>query len=925
MVNDKQTLKLIDQLIDCWSEWSTQEDYYLNVLAPSIVHSDGPPNATLQEEKIIRLLRTRMSSDDWQRLPEILCWRREWKKNQSRRAQEEQIRAHREREDRLRRLEQERERARKEEEERLLRQKQELEQWNNLVAALKDVFERDFLTADAWFLQQCPNAPPRRRNEYSRLKAEFIRDWALRELGEKLDREQADSIAATTGNILVTARAGSGKTRTLVTRAIFLQRHCGVSPRELLLLAFNRAAAKEMRNRLAAALGDDLPHVMTFHALGHALVEPREKLLFDNVDANQLGLSRKVQAIIEEHINSDEYNKLIRDLMLEFFREDLQRIVDGKLLPVEGFIGYRRGLSRESLKGDRVESFLEKLVANTLFEHGIPYQFKESFRWNEVNYRPDFRINQPAQVVIECFGNFGEDDHDERADAKRKFWKRMSNRGWTFVEVSLEDIWHGEEAFVAQLLQSLREAKIPSDRLSKQEIWERIRKRTVDQFTEAMRNFIGRCRQKGLCQNDLQRMVDQHKACLNSEKAFLEVGVSVYSRYLDRLITDREQDFNGLMGQAASMIRDGKYTFTRDVGREQGKLSRLRFVLIDEFQDFSQMFQDLVSAIQEVNPTVELFCVGDDWQAINSFAGSELRFFERFENYIDDVDRHMLPNNYRSAKTVVDVSNALMTGKGTPARTSRNARGNCLLLDLDKFQSSPIEEHIHDKERYAPAVLRLIQYCIDNGQKVALLSRRKSVNDFLNRIRHYLPEASHLSVEASTVHRFKGKEETAVIVLDAIQGKFPLIHPNWVFCRILGDNPVEIEKEEERLFYVALTRAKDTLILLTDSTRESPYINNIIANRTLNELDWNCLPPVISPSDQREWLEVRVHKAYSTPTEALKAQGYKYRGSGKYWYKLVEEGFSLEGLCMQRWLSGCSITIYSSTGELLSTWSSSLD
>ena len=79
----------------------------------------------------------------------------------------------------------------------------------------------------------------------------------------------------------VIARAGSGKTSTLVNRAIFLQKQCGVHPSEILLLVFNRKAAQEITDRLKKYLPNDMPHVMTFHALAYAIVHPTEKLLFN--------------------------------------------------------------------------------------------------------------------------------------------------------------------------------------------------------------------------------------------------------------------------------------------------------------------------------------------------------------------------------------------------------------------------------------------------------------------------------------------------------------------------------------------------------------------------------------------------------------------------------------------------------------------
>ena len=53
--------------------------------------------------------------------------------------------------------------------------------------------------------------------------------------------------------------------------------------------------------------------------------------------------------------------------------------------------------------------------------------------------------------------------------------------------------------------------------------------------------------------------------------------------------------------------------------------------LIDEYQDFSLLFSELISTIRRYNKDVRIFCVGDDWQAINGFAGSSTKYFYQFE------------------------------------------------------------------------------------------------------------------------------------------------------------------------------------------------------------------------------------------------------------------------------------------------------
>ncbi len=60
------------------------------------------------------------------------------------------------------------------------------------------------------------------------------------------------------------------------------------------------------------------------------------------------------------------------------------------------------------------------------------------------------------------------------------------------------------------------------------------------------------------------------------------------------------------------------------------KSKKLKYILIDEYQDFSKLFFDLILAIKCFNPKVQIFATGDDFQAINGFAGSDLNYFTNF-------------------------------------------------------------------------------------------------------------------------------------------------------------------------------------------------------------------------------------------------------------------------------------------------------
>lgn len=75
-----------------------------------------------------------------------------------------------------------------------------------------------------------------------------------------------------------------------------------------------------------------------------------------------------------------------------------------------------------------------------------------------------------------------------------------------------------------------------------------------------------------------------------------------------------------------------------------------------------------------------------------------------------------------------------------------------------------------------------------------------------------------------TIHDFKGKEADVVFVVNVCLWAFPLVHPSEPLFKIFGRGVEEVLEEERRLFYVAVTRAKEHLWLLTESDRPSDYL-----------------------------------------------------------------------------------------------------
>ncbi len=813
------------------------------------------------------------------------------RKEKERRLQQEQQRREQER---LRLEAEHKERERRLEEERQERARRDAEK-QTLLKSLKEEFEQDFLNAHNFYQAKCSRHIS--FDNYQAEQSNYVQFWVKQYLGSEPDLEQAAAIGAVEGHVQVVARAGSGKTSTLVNRALFLQKHCGIAPDEMLLLAFNRKAAEEIRERLDSKLQGSLPHVMTFHALAYALVHPEESLLFDEPNGEQ-SKSRALQSVIDDYLRDPDYRQEIRALMMAHFREDWERIASGGYdkSPQE-MLRYRRSLPREGLDGTYLKSFGEKVIADFLFEHDIKYRYERNFWWNEINYRPDFTVftGDNQGVIIEYFGLEGDPDYDAMSDKKRKYWQ--NNPNWRLLEFSPSSLKNeGMQGFCALLKRSLEDLGIICDRLSEEEIWQRIKDRAIDHFTKAVVGFIQRCRKLSLTSEKLARTIDTHDCASDVERRFLELARTFYTSYLEYLKATGEEDFDGLMQRAAQMVASGQTIFRRKSGT--GELKRLRYVFIDEYQDFSELFHHLIQAIREQNPQAHFFCVGDDWQAINGFAGSDLRFYQDFAQFFQPSRKLNISTNYRSATSIVDIGNTLMQGLGTPARTHKSLSGIVEIADLGTFKPTQKELETHPGDSLTPAVLRLVDKAIKEDKDVVLLSRKNSLpwyvnygerrnksrdgalDSFLQQVRSYLPENLRHKVTISTAHKYKGLEKKVVIVLDAVCRCYPLLHPGLMFTRVFGDSIERVVDEERRLFYVALTRAVEHLFILTETNSVSPFLEELISRKPISSLNWSDYPPMVGATQR---ITVRVgnqdgrggNGTYAIK-DLLKAEGYRW-------------------------------------------------
>ena len=734
--------------------------------------------------------------------------------------------------------------------------------------------------------------------EFIAIKSDVIRRILA---GVSLDHEQLAALSVAMPKTLVRARAGSGKTRTLCAKATLAIRSEGLHSDQILMVAFNKSAADEVRQRMRKDFGcPDFENARTFHSLACQLAKPKKKLLFDEgKHPSQRAQNRCVQALFERILNP-----AFKELLYQFFRKEIEEVKRlGRDLSPEEYRAFRRSLEQVSLKGGRVKSAGEKYIADFLFEHDIPYTYEKIWEWGTFEqgqpYKPDFTlVANGTDFILEHWAidprdrsaklpddwEMNAEQYRQQIARKRMFW---ANKNIVLLETHCGELVGGRESFEAALKQHLEDAGILCRRLPDEEIIRRVFENDfqISRMAEQFLQFIQRAKKRCLSVDGVAELIADRPPQDQRRNLFYQLALRVYREYESELAEQGAMDFDDLLRQATEeIIRQGADARIHLGEGRFVKIGDLRWLLVDEYQDFSELYYRMLSAILEANPKIRLMAVGDDWQAINGFAGAELRFFTDFTRYFPGAGEATIATNYRSARSVVTWGNRLMNGLGPDARPREGAlTGETKVVNISKewieFRSGPQYEEDRKRDAIyfgdlpegttpgmaAQRMARALKICVRLYQqtktgKLLLLSRTKrayglELGDFRNQLIGVLAAITgedrqilRKKIRVMTAHTAKGQEEEAVVVLDASQTSFPKVHPDNLLYEIFGVTPEEVLAEEQRLFYVAITRPAETLWVLTEGDTASLYIKKLMQPASMG----NAVDKPVSPAETLE-------------------------------------------------------------------------
>ena len=675
--------------------------------------------------------------------------------------------------------------------------------------------------------------------------------------GRKLDIQQRTAVVTDEDNNVVIAGAGSGKTTTIVGKVSYILNRYKVRPEEILLISFTKKSADTLADRISI----DGVDAKTFHKFGKDVIveaEGRQPSIFDEAQFKPL-----ITKYFTELIGKNEYLQKVTDYFTNFLKpEKSQFDFDSQgdyvqYLKDQNFKSYKLKEvpvnGRMTYKMEVVKSIEECKIANFLLFNGVKYEYEfpyehdtatEAFR----QYKPDFTVIQNGKkIYVEHFGiarngnvpNWFSGDGVRSASEKYRDdmeWKRGTHKsnGTTLIESYSYEMSEG--ILFDNLAKNLKKAGVELTPKSPEEIWKIITDATKDEvnsFVTLFGTFITLMKSNNYSINELTNKNRQTAVKFSNQRnaLFIEIVRPIFERYENHLQERNEIDFSDMINKAARYIESGKFN------------RKFSYVIIDEFQDISIGRYQLVKAIKTSNPSCKLFCVGDDWQSIYRFSGSDIALFKDFEKYFGYTVKSKIETTYRFHNPLIKLSSDFILKNPNQAKKDLKGISNNKQTDFkilysttdnqdDTFSLQKVFDDLlaTDQDIEGKEIIVLGRYGFDfdrikNQNSIFRIDKGSETISYSVKTEN--GEAKKLVAQFMTVHKAKGLEGEIIIVLNCNSGKYGFpseMSDDPVLNLLLSESDQFENGEERRLFYVAMTRAKEKVFFISDSSYKSKFI-----------------------------------------------------------------------------------------------------
>ena len=660
-----------------------------------------------------------------------------------------------------------------------------------------------------------------------------------------LDKDQIKAVLSDEMHQLLVAGAGSGKTAVLCAKAAFLMRRDKnfIPPKRILMLAFNRSAADKILEKMQNIYGfnKNALQVYTFHSFGLKCISQLHKYKSEVMGGEKA--ESEPERIFYELVKGDKvFQKKVLTYTTDHMAEDERQ---ENFLTREKYVKAMEKRDKVSLLGVRVKSASEKKILDFFCRNDIRVEYEKEAKWavnktdeeNRKEYRPDFYLPD-YDIYLECWGisRNGKVPDFFRMDAE-SYKKGMEWKQKVFAEneKKLAEIYCFEteqDNFEDILKQRLAEKcpHINFNRLSDQELVEKVCAHKDNAIAYLHKELITKAVNKLQSQNrspeefiqDFERERDNYTT---KQVLFGEIVIYYYKTYEEYKQKERKIDFNDMINICLQLLKENPKALANEYD----------YILVDEFQDISATRLDILKQFVHQLSETKLCAVGDDWQSIYGFTGSEVNYFTDFATHFGELDVNHLQTNYRSNKTIIEASCNLIAQnkekvdkkvKPSPSRIDEERE-----IKVIEFSYSPNKEEL--KNTWISR--EIIDIYNQNPNKTILILARyknslKRLTDIFDPIKtKAFGEKKLKQIQFKTIHEAKGGEADFVFVLDLVDGSFPSTVENDIVFEIIEgrENRLKRLEEERRLFYVALTRSKEYVYLITDEDNYSVFLDEI--------------------------------------------------------------------------------------------------
>lgn len=647
-----------------------------------------------------------------------------------------------------------------------------------------------------------------------------------------LDPQQIEAVLKNEISNLVIAGAGTGKTTTLRGRVKYLTEILKVDSADILVLAYNKSAAIEIKNLLKKD-GFEID-TKTFHSLGANIIRKLD---------NNIQIEKNTEKLIGDIFNKflKENSDYLKSLVIYFgyFLTDTKD--EFEFETAEEYQEYLKDREYKSLKNEFHRSYEEVLIANFLFKNNINYVYEKKYdipdgyrnKYSDEkksnNYNPDFYLPD-YKIYIEHFGV------DENGNVPKYWsgcegksateiywdginWKRLLHKD---LKTNLIETYSYEKrngTLFDNLKTNLLKYDVKFEELSAEELLENIKanlKKEYNAFVNLVKSFVNYSRENNVDLEEVKRKNSDSFYSRNS--TFLNLVMPILSEYEKYLSENNLIDFPDMIIKATEILQKNKYSL------------EYKHILVDEFQDISLTRFNLIKEIWLKNKGY-LFCVGDDWQSIYKFNGSNVDIFLNLEKYTKYCEVSKIETTYRYPQSIVELSSKFIMKN--PIQIVKNIKS----FQNEKGKSYEFIYHTSEnklKENVKATLKRLPQ----NSDILILLRYNSDIEKIKgNGIKEKAGkeliyfDRLDLKIQYKTVHSAKGAEADYVLILNNEGGMkgFPSqIEDDPIFKLIKNglDSNYPFD-EERRLYYVALTRCKKKQFLFININEKSSFIKEL--------------------------------------------------------------------------------------------------